>query len=242
MAKELRLDWHTVKALEQQSMREQLQRAGTPEPRVIGLDEVPIKKGQTYRIVVSDLVRHRPIWFGGTDRSEASLDQFSTWLGPRKTAQIRLVVMDMWKPFRLATAHHAPQRLTRYTRPALLVLDDFGLKPLRAPGPEDLYDVINERYERGSILLTSNRDRPSGRTSLARPCSLPPLLTDRPTAPTSSRLPARVSGRSTPRNRSPPAAPAAATERKRNLHGRAPVTSPHWLHMGDPEWLSLGDR
>jgi DNA replication protein DnaC len=36
-------------------------------------------------------------------------------------------------------------------------LDDFGLKPLRSPGPEDLYDVINERYEKGSILLTSNR-------------------------------------------------------------------------------------
>jgi DNA replication protein DnaC len=51
------------------------------------------------------------------------------------------------------------QRLARYTRPELLVLDDFGLKPLRAPGPEDLYDVIHERYERGSILLTSNRDR-----------------------------------------------------------------------------------
>ncbi len=51
------------------------------------------------------------------------------------------------------------QRLARYVRPDLLVLDDFGLKPLRAPGPEDLYDVIHERYERGSILLTSNRDR-----------------------------------------------------------------------------------
>jgi IstB-like ATP binding protein len=36
---------------------------------------------------------------------------------------------------------------------------DFGLKALRAPGPEDLYDVINERYEKASILLTSNRDR-----------------------------------------------------------------------------------
>lgn len=46
-----------------------------------------------------------------------------------------------------------------YTRPALLVLDDFGLKALRPPGPEDLYDVINERYERASIILTSNRDR-----------------------------------------------------------------------------------
>jgi DNA replication protein DnaC len=46
------------------------------------------------------------------------------------------------------------QRLLRYTRPDLLVLDDFGLKALRPPGPEDLYDVINERYEKASILLT----------------------------------------------------------------------------------------
>jgi transposase len=109
VAKELHLDWHTVKALEQQYMREQLRRAGTPGPQVIGLDEISIRKGHTYRIVVSDLIRQRPIWFGGTDRSEASLDQFYAWLGPRKTTRIRLVVMDMWKPFRLATAHHAPQ-------------------------------------------------------------------------------------------------------------------------------------
>jgi transposase len=109
VAKELRLDWHTVKALEQQYMREQLRRIGTPGPRVLGLDEVSIRKGHSYRIVVSDLIRRRPIWFGGTDRSEASLAQFYAWLGPRKTAGIRLVVMDMWKPFRLATARHAPQ-------------------------------------------------------------------------------------------------------------------------------------
>jgi DNA replication protein DnaC len=49
------------------------------------------------------------------------------------------------------------RRLQTYLRPDLLVLDDFGLKPLRSPAPEDFYDVINERYERGSILLTSNR-------------------------------------------------------------------------------------
>jgi DNA replication protein DnaC len=36
-------------------------------------------------------------------------------------------------------------------------VDDFGLKPLSAPGPADLLDVILERYERNSILLTSNR-------------------------------------------------------------------------------------
>jgi len=49
------------------------------------------------------------------------------------------------------------RRLQTYLRPDLLALDDFGLKPLQSPAPEDLYDVISERYERGSILLTSNR-------------------------------------------------------------------------------------
>ena len=55
IAKELHLEWHTVKELEQQFMREQLRRAGTPGPKVIGVDEVSIRKGHTYRIVVSDL-------------------------------------------------------------------------------------------------------------------------------------------------------------------------------------------
>ncbi len=50
------------------------------------------------------------------------------------------------------------RRLQTYLSPDLLVLDDFGLKPLHAPAPEDFYDVISGRYERGSILLTSNRD------------------------------------------------------------------------------------
>ena len=45
----------------------------------------------------------------------------------------------------------------RLVRPDLLVIDDFGLKPLVSPAPEDLYDVINERYEKASILITSNR-------------------------------------------------------------------------------------
>ena len=37
------------------------------------------------------------------------------------------------------------RRLQTYLRPGLLVLDDFGLKPLTPPGPEDLYDVIKHR-------------------------------------------------------------------------------------------------
>ena len=64
-------------------------RAGTPSPQVIGIDEIAIRKGHTYRIVVSDLLRGRPIWFGGKDRSEASLSEFYAWLGEKKSAALR---------------------------------------------------------------------------------------------------------------------------------------------------------
>jgi transposase len=92
-----------------QYLQAQLKRAGTPAPRAIGIDEIAIRKGHTYRIVVSDLERGRPIWFGGKDRSEASMRAFYGWLGPRKSAHLQLAVMDMWKPFRLATVAHATQ-------------------------------------------------------------------------------------------------------------------------------------
>jgi DNA replication protein DnaC len=49
------------------------------------------------------------------------------------------------------------RRLAGYTKPHLLVIDDFGLKPLPPSGPADLYDVIDARYEKASIVLTSNR-------------------------------------------------------------------------------------
>jgi transposase len=100
VAAELRLDWHTVKRLEKQYMAEQLKRAGNPRPNIIGIDEISVRKGHDYRIVVSDLEKHRPIWFGGTDRSEASIP---------KARKLRLAVMDMWKAFRNSTNRHAPQ-------------------------------------------------------------------------------------------------------------------------------------
>lgn len=109
VAKELNLHWGAVKELDKQYMCAQLERAGTSGPKVIGIDEISIRKGHTYRIVVSDLIRGRPIWFGGEDRSEASMKMFYDWLGPKKTKGIRLAVMDMWKPFRNITNEKAPQ-------------------------------------------------------------------------------------------------------------------------------------
>jgi len=137
VAEELRLDWDTVKTLEKQYMAAQLAKAGTPGPEVIGIDEISIRKGHSYRIVVSDLVRARPVWFGGKDRSEASMAQFYDWLGKRKAQRIRLAVMDMWKPFRNATTAHAPQ--------AAILFDKFHI--MRHLG-EALDEVRKAEYRR----------------------------------------------------------------------------------------------
>jgi transposase len=116
IARELHLDWKTVKSLEKQYMREQLRRVGLPAPKVIGIDEISIRKGHTYRIVVSDLLRQRPIWFGGEDRSEKSMDCFFEELGDKKARKIQLAVMDMWKAFRNSTEKHAPQAAILYDK------------------------------------------------------------------------------------------------------------------------------
>jgi DNA replication protein DnaC len=42
----------------------------------------------------------------------------------------------------------------------LLIIDDFGLKPLKGAQDEDFHDVIAERYERKSTIVTSNLDIP----------------------------------------------------------------------------------
>jgi DNA replication protein DnaC len=49
------------------------------------------------------------------------------------------------------------RRMLRFVSPDLLIIDDLGLRPLRHDEPIDLYEVIRQRYERGSTIITSNR-------------------------------------------------------------------------------------
>lgn len=50
------------------------------------------------------------------------------------------------------------RKLKQLARVPVLIIDDFGLKPLRAPADEDLHDLIAERYERAATIVTSNLD------------------------------------------------------------------------------------
>ena len=52
------------------------------------------------------------------------------------------------------------RRFQALARVELVIIDDFGLKPLRSPHDEDLHDLIAERYERASTIITSNLDFP----------------------------------------------------------------------------------
>lgn len=47
--------------------------------------------------------------------------------------------------------------LRRYTSPALLILDEVGYLPIDQHGADLLFQVISARYERGSIVLTTNK-------------------------------------------------------------------------------------
>jgi DNA replication protein DnaC len=49
------------------------------------------------------------------------------------------------------------QRIRFITRPALLIIDEVGYLPVQKGGANLFFQLINARYERGAIILTSNR-------------------------------------------------------------------------------------
>ena len=66
---------------------------------------------------------------------------------------------DMLTQLRASRADQSyDKKLARFTSPDLLILDDLGLRPLTGDEPLDLYEIIRSRYERGAMIITSNRD------------------------------------------------------------------------------------
>lgn len=50
------------------------------------------------------------------------------------------------------------RKLQVLSRVPVLIIDDFGLKPLKPGQDEDFHDLIAERYEQSSTIVTSNLD------------------------------------------------------------------------------------
>ena len=54
-------------------------------------------------------------------------------------------------------AHRLDSELKKYVAPALLILDEVGYLPLDKAGADLLFQIISQRYERGSIIVTTNK-------------------------------------------------------------------------------------
>lgn len=52
---------------------------------------------------------------------------------------------------------HLKQELKNYLKPSLLIMDELGYLPIDKNGADLLFQIISERYERGSIIITTNR-------------------------------------------------------------------------------------
>lgn len=170
VAEEFHLDWDTVKTLDKEYMQEQLRKNPVVAPGVIGIDEISIKKGHTYRIVVSDLERRKPIWFGGLDRSKESLDLFYKWLGPKKVKKIRLAVMDMWKAFEKSTKENASHAAILYDKFHVMThlgdaLDTIRKMEYSRLSGKDRFYIKGQKY-----TLLSNKENltTNGRRSLKK--------------------------------------------------------------------------
>jgi len=49
------------------------------------------------------------------------------------------------------------QELKKYTSPALVIIDELGFLPIDKKGADLLFQVISLRYERGALVITSNK-------------------------------------------------------------------------------------
>jgi DNA replication protein DnaC len=69
-----------------------------------------------------------------------------------------LIANKLFSELRAARADESyEKKLLRFTTPELLIVDDLGLRPLANDEPMLLHEIIRQRYERGSLIITSNR-------------------------------------------------------------------------------------
>jgi len=60
----------------------------------------------------------------------------------------------------LARAHaegRLEEKLIHFTKPKLLIVDELGYLPFEANAAHLFFQLVSRRYERGSMLVTSNR-------------------------------------------------------------------------------------
>lgn len=146
------LSWEQVCRMEKSYMRRLLEQHPPSEGlRVIGIDEISIRKGHASAVVVADPDQKRPIWLGGQGRTEQDMDLFYEAMGEKRCKAIQLAVRDMWKPFRKATQKNAPRAGIVYDKFHIMkhlsgALDEIRRSEYKRASEKDKRFIKGQRY------------------------------------------------------------------------------------------------
>ena len=82
--------------------------------------------------------------------------------GPRRTDlrtfRWEVLLVNLMEDLRKARAEHRLDRRMRvYLAPKVLIVDEFGIWPYDRDSATAFFSLVSARYERGSIILTSNK-------------------------------------------------------------------------------------
>lgn len=94
----------------------------------------------------------------GTGKTHLSVAIALSALGQGKTV-LFTTVWDMINKLQQSRADLSYQKkIQTYLKPDLLILDEFGYRSIAEKTVEDFFEIISKRYEKGSLILTTNRE------------------------------------------------------------------------------------
>jgi len=93
----------------------------------------------------------------GTGKTHLSVALALSALSRGKTA-LFTTVWDMINTLQQSRADYSYQRkIQQYLKPELLILDELGYRSMAESTVEDFFEIVSRRYEKGSIIITSNK-------------------------------------------------------------------------------------
>lgn len=93
----------------------------------------------------------------GTGKTHLSVALGLEALGRGKTV-LFTTVWDMINTLQQSRADYSYQKKIQiYVKPNLLILDELGYRSMAESTVEDFFEIVSKRYEKGSIIITSNR-------------------------------------------------------------------------------------
>ncbi|CDI28194.1 TPA: ISL3 family transposase [Pseudomonas aeruginosa] len=110
----LGLHWHTVKTIDMERLKRDLNEPDRSQLRRLMMDEFALHKGHRYATVVACADTQQVLWIG-EGRSREAIRPFFEWLGDARN-QIEAVAMDMNSAFDLEVKSQCPNAVVVYDR------------------------------------------------------------------------------------------------------------------------------